>query len=44
METLDQVFQVTETTLAASAATNALLWKLDGKLNVCFYLLRNLFM
>lgn len=25
METLDQVFQVTETTLAASAATNALL-------------------
>lgn len=44
METLDQVFQVTETTLAASAATNALLLKLDRKLNVCFYLLCNLFM
>lgn len=29
VETLHQVFQVTETPLAASAATTALLWKLD---------------
>lgn len=45
METLDQVFQVTETLLAASAAINALLWKRDRKLNMfAFYLLCNLFM
>lgn len=43
METLDQVFQATETLLAASAAINALLWKRKIK-HVCFYLLCNLFM
>lgn len=38
VETLHQVFQVTETPLAASAATNALLWKLDWELNIYLYL------
>lgn len=44
VETLHQVFQVTEMPLAASAAiNNALLWKLDWQLNIYLYLWCNLF-